>query len=191
MKLILENWRKYLAEAQLQKVDWKQSRTLPPGAAEARENSLEIWKKWKAEEKRLRKQFISAMKANVIGEMSNEEYNRIADQHADMIMDPLGETMVAMLKIYHQAGFVPPKEVVQGANQWRSGKLEQIARLQGDAIAAQAIASGNLDLLDAAGVKTPEDLAQKIHAGEIEMIDLMDYVRALDKKKAAQQTDKQ
>ena len=172
----MESWKKYLAEAQLQKVDWLNSRTFPPGAKEAWEKSRVIQKKWSVENKRLRKLFFAATKASAKGEISDEEYTRIADEHADHILKPLGDTMVAMLNVFHEAGFVPPKVVVQGANQWRSGEL-----------AKKKQAAAELAALESAGINTPAQLAAKINDGEIEMVDLMKYMRALERKKAAQQ----
>ena len=173
----MENWQKYLAEAQLQKVDWTNAKTWPEGANEARLKARALHVKWKEENRRLRKQFFAATKAAAKGEISDEEYDRIADEHADHFMKPLGEMMVGMLNIYHQAGFVPPKIVVQGANQWREGEL-----------AKKKQAEAELATLKALGIETPLQLAAKINAGEIEMVDLMKYMRALERKKAAQQT---
>ena len=172
----MESWKKYLAEAEFQKVDWMDSRTFPPGAKEAWEKSRVIRNKWKEENRRLRKQFFAATKASAKGEISDEEYSRIADEHADHFMKPLGEMMVAQLNIFHEAGFVPPKVVVQGANQWRSGEL-----------AKKKQAESELATLKALGIETPLQLAAKINDGEIEMVDLMKYMRALERKKAAQQ----
>ena len=177
----MESWKKYLVEAQLQKVDWSRrprsgEEPWPPGAEEAAQKSSALQKKWSVEGKRLRKLFFAATKAAAKGEISDEEYDRIADEHADHFMKPLGEMMVGMLNIYHQAGFVPPKIVVRGANQWRSGELGK--KKQADA---------ELATLKALGIETPLQLAAKINDGEIEMVDLMKYMRALERKKAAQQ----
>ena len=177
MKLIMESWKKYLAEAEFQKVDWLKSATWPPGAKEAWEKSRVIRKEWWDENRRLRKRFFAATKAAAKREISDEEYTRIADEHADHFMKPFGDTMVAMLNIFHEAGFVPPKVVVKGANSWRSGELAK--KKQADA---------ELAALESAGINTPAQLAAKINDGEIEMVDLMKYMRALERKKAAQQT---
>ena len=182
MKLIMESWKKYLVEAQLQKVDWSRrprsgEEPWPPGAEEAAQKSSALQKKWSVEGKRLRKLFFAATKASAKREISDEEYTRIADEHADHIMKPLGDTLVAMLNVFHEAGFVPPKHVVQGANSWRSGELQKKKQ-----------AESELAALEAAGIKTPAQLAVKINDGEIEMADLMKYMRALERKKAAQQT---
>jgi len=183
MKLLLENWREYLAEAKLQKVDWTRSATWPPGAEEANTQARVVWKKWMAEWRRLRKLFFAATKAEVRTaaglaaggeEMSYEEFERIADEYADHIMKPLGEATVEMVRIYHEAGFVPPPQIVVIANQWRSGELEKKARLEAELAAFEASAA---ELL-----KSPEELAQKIHSGEIPLKDLLKHARALDKK---------
>jgi hypothetical protein len=177
MKLLMEEWNKFLAEARFQRVDWLgDQRRWPEGAAEAWQKTRVIRNKWKEENRRLRKQFLAATKAAAKGEMSDEEYGRIADEHADHFMKPLGDMMVAQLKIFHQAGFVPPKVVVQGANQWREGEL-----------AKKKQAEAELATLKALGIKTPLDVAARINSGEIEMVDLMKYLRALERKKAAQQ----
>ena len=173
----MENWKKYLGEAQLQKVDWLNARTFPPGAEEAWKKSRVIRNKWKEENRRLRKQFLAATKAVVKGEISDEEYARIDAEFGDHFMKPLGDMMVAQLKIFHQAGFIPPKVVVQGANQHREGEL-----------AKKKQAEAELATLKALGIETPLDVAAKINSGEIEMVDLMKYLRALERKKAAQQT---
>jgi hypothetical protein len=176
MKLIMESWEKYLAEAQLQKVDWSKRSTWPPGAREAYLKANALWKKWDVENERLQELFFDATLSVAKGEISDEEYARIADEHADHILKPLGDTTVGMLNVFHKAGFVPPKVVVQGANSWRSGELAK--KKQADA---------ELAALKSAGINTPAQLAAKIRDGEIEIEDFMKLYRALERKKAAQQ----
>ena len=153
----MESWRKYLTEAKLQKVDWMNSRTWPAGADEVRTRAFDLWKKWKEENRRLRKQFFAAIKAEAktaVGlaqpgkEMSSEEFERIADEHADHILKPLGGTMVAMLNVFHEAGLVPPPEVVKGANSWRSGELEKKKRLEARALAEKAAEAAHREALN-------------------------------------------
>ena len=179
----MESWKKYLAEAQLQKVDWLKRATWPPGAKEAYLKANALQKKWFEENERLQELFFAATLSVAKGAISDEEYTRIADEHADHILKPLGDTMVGMLNVFHEAGFVPPKQVVQGANSWRSGELAKKKQADADRAAADA----QLAALESAGINTPAQLAAKIRDGEIEMVDFMKLFRALERKKAAQQ----
>lgn len=101
MKLLFENWRKFVNEAKLQEVDWEKGPyggKWPPGAQEA-------WKKAMALQKAWRKRFVAKTKA---GDSLKADPDRT-----------VGETSLKMLQIFYDAGFVPPKMIVDTANTHR------------------------------------------------------------------------
>ena len=76
-------------------------------------------KEWKALERPLRDKFFAATIGAAKGTVSQEDYNRIADEHNEAL-NAVGPMFVKMWETFTDAGYVPPQTVVQGANDYRT-----------------------------------------------------------------------